>query len=141
MSASVPPPDATPDTTTPAISPFRVEVPEADLDDLRRRISATRWPDKETVADRSQGAQLAKIKELARYWATDYDWRKAEAKLNALPQFMTNIDGLDIQFIHVRSQHPNSLKWTRVATLRRGNSRNSSVKNSVRRSDHCASWS
>jgi pimeloyl-ACP methyl ester carboxylesterase len=92
-----------------SIRPFKVEVPQAALDDLRRRIAATRWPDKETVADRSQGTQLAKLQELVRYWGTDYDWRKAEAKLNALPQFITTIDGLDIHFIHVRSRHSNAL--------------------------------
>ncbi len=95
--------------TTPAIRPFRINVPEEDLADLRRRIAATRWPEKETVADQSQGVQLATIQELARYWATDYDWRKCEAKLKALPQFMTEIDGLDIHFIHVRSQHEHAL--------------------------------
>ena len=84
-------------------------MPDADLADLRRRLAATRWPDKETVADQSQGAQLAKLQELVRYWATDYDWRKGEAKLNAFPQFMTTIDGVDIHFIHVRSRHPNAL--------------------------------
>src|SRR5437588_3409708 len=82
------------------IRPFTVHVPQAALNDLRRRIAATRWPDKETVADQSQGAQLAKLQELVRYWGTGYDWRKAEAKLNALPQFMTPIDGVDIHFIH-----------------------------------------
>ena len=92
-----------------AIRPFRVNVPDADLADLKRRLAATRWPDKETVADQSQGVQLAKLQELVRYWGTDYDWRKAEAKLNAFPQFMTNIDGVDIHFIHVRSRHPNAL--------------------------------
>src|SRR5438876_310637 len=92
-----------------AIRPFRINVPEADLVDLRRRIAATRWPDRETVNDRSQGAQLAKFQELVRYWRTDYDWRKAEAKLNAMPQFTTTIDNVDIHFIHVRSKHPNAL--------------------------------
>ncbi len=92
-----------------AIRPFRVHVPKAALVDLRRRIAATRWPERETVDDFSQGVQLAKIQELVRYWGTDYDWRKAEAKLNALPQFVTKIDGLDIHFIHVRSRHPNAL--------------------------------
>lgn len=91
------------------VRPFKVRVPQAALDDLRRRVVATRWADKETVADRSQGVQLAKIQELARYWSTDYDWRKLEAKLNAMPQFVTTIDGLDIHFIHVRSRHPNAL--------------------------------
>ncbi len=92
-----------------AVRPFRVNVPEAQLVDLRRRISATRWPDKETVDDRSQGAPLAKLQELVRYWGTGYDWRKAEARLNALPQFITTIDGVDIHFIHVRSRHLNAL--------------------------------
>ena len=89
--------------------PFHVEIPEEQIDDLRRRIAATRWPSKELVADRSQGVQLATMQELARYWATDYDWRKVEAKLNALPQFTTEIDGVEIHFIHVRSQHENAL--------------------------------
>jgi hypothetical protein len=84
------------------IRPFQVHVPDEDLVDLRRRIAATRWPDKETVADQSQGVPLATMQELTRYWATDYDWRKAEAKLNAYPQVVTTIDGLDIHFIHVR---------------------------------------
>jgi pimeloyl-ACP methyl ester carboxylesterase len=92
-----------------AIRPFRVAVPEAALVDLRQRVAATRWPDRETVGDRSQGAQLANLQELVRYWGTDYDWRRAEAQLNALPHFMTTIDGLDIHFIHVRSPHPNAL--------------------------------
>src|SRR6187200_1157172 len=92
-----------------AIRTFRVEVPEAELDEMRRRIKATRWPEKETVADTSQGVPLAPLQDLARYWATDYDWRKCEAKLNALPQFITEIDGLDIHFIHVRSKHENAL--------------------------------
>ena len=91
------------------IRPFQVNVPEAELIELRRRINATRWPERETVTDSSQGVQLATMQELARYWATDYDWRKVEAKLNALPQFITEIDGLDIHFIHVRSQHENAL--------------------------------
>ena len=91
------------------IRPFHVNVPEAELTELRRRINATRWPERETVTDASQGVQLATIQELARYWATDYDWRKCEAKLNALPQFITEIDGLDIHFIHVRSKHENAL--------------------------------
>ena len=91
------------------IRPFRVNVPEAELTDLRRRIVATRWPDRELVNDISQGVQLATLQKLARYWATDYDWRKVEARLNALPQFMTNIDGVDIHFIHVRSKNENAL--------------------------------
>src|SRR5271155_6000730 len=89
--------------------PFRVDVPEDALVDLCRRIAMTRWPDRETVADESQGVQLASIQEVARYWGTEYDWRKCEAKLNALPQFVTEIDGLDIHFIHVRSKHENAL--------------------------------
>src|SRR5271157_2856128 len=92
-----------------AIRPFHVNVPEAELTELRRRINATKWPERETVTDASQGVQLATIQELARYWATEYDWRKIEAKMNALPQFMTEIDGLDIHFIHVRSKHANAL--------------------------------
>jgi pimeloyl-ACP methyl ester carboxylesterase len=95
--------------TETTIRPFRVDVPEEDLDDLRRRIGATRWPTKELVEDRSQGVQLATMQELARYWTTDYDWRRAEEKLNALPQFTTEIDGVDIHFIHVRSPHEDAL--------------------------------
>ena len=87
-----------------AIRPFQFTAPEEAPVDLRRRIAATRWPERETVDDQSQGVQLATMRELARYWQTDYDWRKVEARLNALPQFMTNIDGLDIHFIHVRSK-------------------------------------
>lgn len=92
-----------------AIRPFQIDVPEAELTDLRRRIEATRWPERELVADQSQGVQLDTIQKLARYWATDYDWRKCEARLKALPHFVTEIDGLDIHFIHVRSQHENAL--------------------------------
>ena len=95
--------------TATEIRPFHIEIPDEQLDDLRRRIAQTRWPTKELVADRSQGVQLATMQELARYWATDYDWRKVEAKLNALPQFTTEIDGVDIHFIHVKSQHENAL--------------------------------
>jgi pimeloyl-ACP methyl ester carboxylesterase len=91
------------------VRPFRVDVPEAELTELRRRINATRWPERETVTDDSQGVPLVLMQELARYWGTDYDWRKCEAKLNALPQFMTEIDGLDIHFIHARSQHEDAL--------------------------------
>ncbi len=91
------------------IRTFNVAVPQEQLDDLRRRIEATRWPTKELVDDRSQGVQLATVKELARYWVSDYDWRKAEAKLNALPQFATEIDGVDIHFLHVTSKHENAL--------------------------------
>jgi len=92
-----------------AIRPFHNNIPEEALVDLRRRIAATRWPERETVTDASQGVQLATMQNLARYWTTDYDWRKCEAKLNALPQFITEIDGLDIHFIHVRSKHQNAL--------------------------------
>ena len=94
---------------TTAIRPFRVSVPEAELTELRRRINATRWPERETVTDASQGVQLATMQKLARYWATEYDWRACEARLNAVPQFITEIDGLDIHFIHVRSKHDNAL--------------------------------
>jgi pimeloyl-ACP methyl ester carboxylesterase len=98
-------------TTEPAVEvrPFHVDVPDEDLADLRRRIAATRWPEQETVADDSQGVRLAVMQELARYWATEYDWRRCEARLNALPQFITEIDGLDIHFIHVRSEHEDAL--------------------------------
>ncbi len=92
-----------------AIRPFHVNVPEADLTELRRRINATKWPERELVADATQGVQLATVQALARYWGTEYDWRKVEARLNALPQFITEIDGLDIHFIHVRSKHENAL--------------------------------
>ena len=95
--------------TATDIRTFTVDVPQEQLDELRRRIRLTRWPSKELVADRSQGVQLATMQELARYWTTDYDWRKAEAKLNALPQFTTQIDGVDIHFIHVSSPHENAL--------------------------------
>jgi pimeloyl-ACP methyl ester carboxylesterase len=95
--------------SAPPIRPFTIETPEADLEDLRARIKATRWPDKETVDDRSQGVQLHTMQKLARYWLNDYDWRKCEARLNALPQFITRIDGLDIHFIHVRSKHEDAL--------------------------------
>src|SRR6185503_256067 len=92
-----------------AIRPFHFEAPQADLTDLRKRISATKWPERELVADATQGVQLATMQKLAQYWATDYDWRKVEARLNALPQFVTEIDGVDIHFIHVRSKHENAL--------------------------------
>ncbi|MBD9541373.1 epoxide hydrolase N-terminal domain-containing protein [Ensifer sp. ENS04] len=92
-----------------AIRPFKIEVPQADIDDLLRRLASTRWPDRETVEGQTQGVQLATLQPLVQYWATDYDWRKAEAKLNALPQFITEIDGLDIQFAHIRSEHPNAM--------------------------------
>jgi pimeloyl-ACP methyl ester carboxylesterase len=104
---------AQPDTGQAAakneLRPFHVNVPETELSELRRRINATKWPERETVADASQGVQLATMQALARYWATEYDWRKVEARLNALPNFITDIDGLDIHFIHVRSKHENAL--------------------------------
>jgi pimeloyl-ACP methyl ester carboxylesterase len=96
-------------TSTSEVRPFRFNVPEAELTELRRRIHATKWPERETVADASQGVQLATTQALARYWGTDYDWRTCEAKLNALPQFMTEIDGLDMHFIHVHSKHEHAL--------------------------------
>jgi pimeloyl-ACP methyl ester carboxylesterase len=96
-------------TSTVAILPFHVNFPDSDLADLKRRILATRWPVKETVTDQSQGVRLASLQELMQYWATKYDWRKAEARLNTFPQFMTNIDGVDIHFIHVRSKHASAM--------------------------------
>ncbi|MFE9622999.1 epoxide hydrolase family protein [Streptomyces sp. NPDC006527] len=93
----------------PGVRPFRIKVPQREISELRRRVRATRWPDRETVGDRSQGAQLTKVRPLVEYWGTRYDWRKAEAKLNALPQFITEIDGLDIQFAHIRSPHADAL--------------------------------
>jgi pimeloyl-ACP methyl ester carboxylesterase len=95
--------------TSDKIRPFRVDVPDEQLVDLRRRIKATRWPERETVSDDSQGVRLDTMQKLARYWETEYDWRKVEARLNAYPQFITGIDGLDIHFIHVRSKHPDAL--------------------------------
>jgi pimeloyl-ACP methyl ester carboxylesterase len=100
---------ATQPATEQAIRPFRASIPEEDLDDLRRRIMATRWPEKEPVNDSSQGVQLATTQKLAHYWATEYDWRRCEAHLNSFPQFITEIDGLDIHFIHVRSKHEDAL--------------------------------
>src|SRR5580765_1128641 len=91
------------------IRPFQIDIAQEAVEDLRRRIAATRWPERETVTDDSQGVPLALMQDLARYWATDYDWRECEAKLDALPHFMTEIDGLDIHFIHVRSQHEDAL--------------------------------
>ncbi len=108
---------ATADESGTAIRPFRVAIPDAKLADLRRRIAATNWPEGETVRDSTQGVQLATMQKLARYWETDYDWRKAEARLNAYPQFMTSIDGLDIHFIHVRSKQPNALPVSRMDGL------------------------
>jgi len=102
-------PVAAADETGTAIRPFNVKVPDGDLAELRRRIVAMKWPEAEPVPDASQGVQLATMQKLARYWATDYDWRKFEARLNTLPQFITKIDGLDIHFIHVRSKHPNAM--------------------------------
>src|SRR5215469_5125813 len=96
-------------TTDLTIRPFEVHVPDDDLDDLQRRVAAARLPSKELVSDRSQGVQLATIQELARYWTTDYNWRACEARLNALPQFTTGIDGVDVHFIHVKSPHAGAL--------------------------------
>ena len=95
--------------TDAAVRPFNIDVPQQEIDDLRRRISVTRWPEQETVGDDSQGVRLALMQDLARYWASDYDWRPCEARLNALPNFMTEIDGLDIHFLHVRSKHQDAL--------------------------------
>jgi len=100
---------APPGADKTAIRPFHANFPDSELAELRRRIDATRWPDRETVSDATQGVQLATVQALARYWASEYDWRKCEARLNALPQFITEIDGLDIHFIHVRSKHENAL--------------------------------
>jgi pimeloyl-ACP methyl ester carboxylesterase len=105
----VDPPSARAASEDKSIRPFRVNISEEQLVDLRRRIAATQWPERETVTDATQGVQLATMQKLARYWASEYDWRKVEAKLNSLPQFVTTIDGLDIHFIHVRSKHPNAL--------------------------------
>src|SRR6187431_1753986 len=102
-------PAAAADSTDTAIRPFKVTVSDADLAELRRRIVATKWPEPEPVPDASQGVQLATMQKLAHYWATDYDWRKLESRLNTFPQFTTKIDGLDIHFIHVRSKHPNAM--------------------------------
>ncbi len=104
--ASIDPVTIIGDTT---VKPFAVEFDQGAIDDLRRRIDATRWPTKELVADRSQGVQLAAARALARFWTTEYDWRKCEARLNALPQFETELDGLNIHFIHVKSPHANAL--------------------------------
>lgn len=110
LAATLAAPSSTSTTTQDkSIRPYQVHVPQIQIEDLKRRIAMTRWPDKETVADRSQGFQLAELQQLLQYWGSGYDWRKAEAKLNALPQFKTNIDGLDIYFIQVKSKNPNAL--------------------------------
>jgi hypothetical protein len=101
--------DTTAASAESVVRPFRIAVPQGEIDELRRRIAATRWPTRELVTDRSQGVQLATLQELARYWTTGYDWRACEARLNALPQFTTEIDGVDIHFIHVKSRHENAL--------------------------------
>jgi pimeloyl-ACP methyl ester carboxylesterase len=106
---STPAPSIQAARTDASVRPFRVDIPDEEIADLQQRIAATRWPSQELVADRSQGVQLATMQELTRYWATDYDWRKCEAKLNALPQFTTEIDGIDIHFIHVKSPHPDAM--------------------------------
>ena len=95
--------------TANELRPFHIDIPDEALEDLRRRVAATNWPEKETVGDQSQGVPLAMIQELARHWATEYDWRTCEKTLNALPQFITEIDGLDIHFIHARSKHEDAL--------------------------------
>ena len=95
--------------TDESIRPFHVHVSQAQLTDLRQRILATKWPERETVTDESQGVQLATMQKLAKYWANNYDWRKVEARINSCPNFVTNIDGVDIHFIHVKSKHPNAL--------------------------------
>jgi hypothetical protein len=97
------------DSEDEEVRPFHISFSDEDIADLRRRVAATRWPDRETVTDDTQGVRLELMQDLARYWATDYDWRKCEARLNALPHFLTTIDGLDIHFIHVRSQHEHAL--------------------------------
>jgi hypothetical protein len=107
MATTLREPDSTPDTA--AVRPFHFEAPDAELVELRQRIAAMKWPEQETVGDASQGVQLATMQELARYWATEHDWRTVEARLNALPNFITEIDGLDIHFIHVRSKHEDAL--------------------------------
>jgi len=109
VDAPVTAPAARTRTEDTSIRPFQVHVPDEKLTDLRRRLQMTQWPEKETVADASQGVQLATMRALASYWATEYDWRKVEARLNALPNFVTRIDGLDIHFIHVRSKEKNAL--------------------------------
>ena len=106
-------------TTADAIRPFQIDIPDEDLADLGRRIAAVRWPSKELVADRSQGVQLPTVQALASYWTTEYDWRTFEAKLNALPQFKTEIDGVDVHFIHVKSPHANALPRDHHARLAR----------------------
>ena len=113
-----------------SIRPFRVSIPQSALDDLRQRVLATRWADKETVDDQSQGVQLATIQALVQYWGTRYDWRKFESQLNSLPQFTTKIDGVDIHFIHVRSRHPNALPViiTMAGRVRSSNNSTSSVR-------------
>src|ERR1700677_4659293 len=103
------PPHSEQGFATTAMRPFRASVSDEELAELRRRVKATRWPERETVTDDTQGVQLTTIQALAQYWATEYDWRKVEAQLSALPQFITEIDGLDIHFIHVRSKHENAL--------------------------------
>src|SRR6266487_5990058 len=107
--ASPNPAEPSPAAEDTTIQPFRVDIPDEALDDMRRRIAATRWPTRELVTDRSQGVQLATLQALAQYWENEYDFRRLEARLNALPQFITEIDGLDVHFIHVRSSHENAL--------------------------------
>ena len=121
-------------STAATSRPFTIEIPEADLEDLRARIAATRWPEKETVDDQSQGVPLATMQELARYWRDEYDWRRCEARLNAFPQFITEIDGLDIHFIHVRSKHEDALAAHRHARMARLDHRAAEDRRSAHRS-------
>src|SRR5215472_15783872 len=131
------------------IRPFRVEFPEGEIAELRRRIAATRWPDRETVTDDSSGVRLGLMQELARYWGTDYDWRKCQENLNALPNFTTEIDGLDIHFIHVRSQHedalaisvfPDELYQAPLSWAERAYPKNLIHYNQLDRGGHFAAW-
>ncbi len=119
-----------------AIRPFSIEVPQEELDELRRRITAIRWPTKELVDDRSQGMQLETMQELARYWTTDYDWRRCEARLNALPQFKTEIDGVDVHFIHVKSPHEDALAADHDSRLARLDRRAARGHRPAHRPDH-----
>ena len=134
----------------PSVRPFKVQIPQAALDDLRRRIAATRWPDKETATDQSQGAQLAKLQELVQYWGSGYDWRKVETKMNALPQFTTNIDGVDIHFIHASGVIPSAHRLSMASNRTRerplsskhryvhGARENAAVPHALRTPPHCA---
>ena len=126
--------------TARAIRPFRVDVPDEALADMRRRIAATVWPERETVPDTSQGVPLAVMQELTRYWATDYDWRACEARLNARPQFTTEIDGVRIHFIHVRSRHENALLLIMTYFLVEAGYPGLAYFNEVDKGGHFAAW-